>query len=124
MMVVIGLLVGALTFGVLTLKTGSLLPAIVAHGVINTPASFAFSLGKIGLGLLVVLLFRKQISALFRLMLSWLKGVDTLIAFALCIGLGGAAYGLIGAGVPVPALIAGGCLVGFLGTRLSRAEWG
>ncbi len=57
----VGLLISSLAFGVITYRTGSLVPAIIAHAMINTPMSLPFKAAIVGLGILVLLVGYKSI---------------------------------------------------------------
>lgn len=59
----VGLQLASLAFGFLTLRSGSLAPAIIAHVIINFPLPTEGNIAKIALGVGVVIVFRRSIGA-------------------------------------------------------------
>ncbi|MEQ1808991.1 MAG: CPBP family intramembrane glutamic endopeptidase [Terricaulis sp.] len=59
----VGLILASLAFGFLTLRSGSLVPAIIAHVIINFPLPTEGNMAKIALGLGVLIVFRRAIGA-------------------------------------------------------------
>jgi len=56
-----GLIVTSLCFGVSTWRTGSLVPAIIAHAIVNTPSSTPFLFAKVAIAVALIVIFRKAV---------------------------------------------------------------
>ncbi len=59
----VGLVLASLAFGFLTLRSGSLAPAIIAHAIINFPLPTEGNVVKIALALIALVAFRRSIGA-------------------------------------------------------------
>jgi membrane protease YdiL (CAAX protease family) len=88
-MTIFGLLFGAVVFGLITLHTGSIVPAIIAHAVINTPATWPFGIAKIVIGMALVLMFFRSVRGYFNLAKGWLMNLETVLAIVLVLILAG-----------------------------------
>lgn len=66
----VGLVLASLAFGFLTLRSGSLAPAIIAHAIINFPLPTEGNIAKIALAFVALLAFRRSIGAEAR---EWLR---------------------------------------------------
>lgn len=98
MIAVVGLILGALVFGSLTVHSGSLLPAIVAHALINTPMAMDVHLVFLALGLFSLFVFVRPIARLAVSTFSMIATRQSLVALLMLIGLAAAGYGLWRAG--------------------------
>lgn len=87
-----GLMIASLGFGFITLRSGSLLPAILAHAIINTPLTTELHIVRLLLAVVLVVYFRKAImrelgvwaGLLFRWSsLAVLPAIATVFAIAL-----------------------------------------
>ena len=66
----VGLVLASLTFGFLTLRSGSLAPAVIAHAIINFPLPTEGNMAKIALALVALLMFRRSIGVEAR---EWVR---------------------------------------------------
>jgi membrane protease YdiL (CAAX protease family) len=88
-MAVFSLILATLVFGFLTLSYGSVLPAIIAHAVLNTPASLEFGVAKILIGIGLVIVFRAQVFDAVKRISRWLWNKDVVISVGLLCVVGG-----------------------------------
>lgn len=104
-----GLIFGSLIFSVSTYRTGSLVPAIIAHAIINTPMSTLIHMLTLVLALAVLIVWRKQVWAEARLwgqtFLRW-STLAALPALVLIAGLAIAAMRLPNGLIIIPAFVA------------------
>ena len=94
MITLVGVIYCGVIFGYVFLRTGSLVPAIIAHAMINVPVALEFEWMRVGLTLGVILLARRQIGDAIQRIFSSLMHVDTL-RLALLAGLTLAGYWLL-----------------------------
>lgn len=119
----VGLVLASLIFGMITYRTGSLLPAIIAHALVNTPMSTPIQILFTGLGILALLAFHRQIARELGFwrdsLLRW-SSLWVIPALALVAGIAITALSL-----PNGTLYAGGGLVLLVfGTGLwKRSAW-
>lgn len=73
-----GVLYSGVIFGYVFLRTGSLLPAIIAHAMINVPVALEYEWLRVGFILAVMLVARKQIGEAFMRICRSFITVDTL----------------------------------------------
>lgn len=66
----VGLVLASLAFGFLTLRSGSLAPAIIAHAIINFPLPTEGNIAKIALAFIALFAFRHSIAAEAK---AWLR---------------------------------------------------
>lgn len=78
MITLAGVIYAGMIFGYVFLRTGSLIPAIIAHAMINFPVALEFEWLRVGLTLGVILIARKPIWHAIRRIFSSMVDVDTL----------------------------------------------
>lgn len=116
-------IIAALLFGMLTLTTGSVLPAIIAHMILNIPMTTEFGVARLTIGVLFILMFAKPLARYISLLLKMLARWDMLVMLLLCVAFGGGAYTLLMQKVS-PAIILGGVLIiSLLSSFLWKSSW-
>ena len=78
MITLVGVIYAGVIFGYVFLRTGSLVPAIIAHAMINVPVALEYEWLRVGLTVAVILIARRQIWEAGRRIASSLWSVDTL----------------------------------------------
>ena len=118
-----GLLLASLAFGLATLRTGSLLPAIIAHVIINFPSTTEIHLARLALAALLLIVFRR---AIYQEACSWaalLLRWSTLTVVPVILALAGLAIVILTL-APDPLVLAGLLVALFLTTGfLRRSAW-
>jgi len=107
-----GLILASLAFAFSTLRSGSLLTAIVAHAVLNFPLPTYGTMGKVALGVLALIVFHRAVG---RELAFWGRSiwrVSSLAVIPALAGLAGAAAVVVM--VPNGALIAAGGVLALL----------
>lgn len=123
-MTLISVIFSALVLGAITLRTGSVVPAIIAHMMINTPKSFTAGIAVIVIYLACIFVARRSILSTARQVIGDMICLDSAIAIALIIALIGigivaSAAGSIGLTVFAIALAVGAIALAFV----NRSAW-
>jgi membrane protease YdiL (CAAX protease family) len=120
----VGLILASLAFGFLTLRSGSLAPAIIAHVIINFPLPTEGNMAKIALGLLALIVFQRSIGAELAIWRRTLWSTATLAVVPAVFAIAA----LIAAAMVIPdgAYWVGGLSLGLLMVLLlvKRSAWG
>lgn len=120
----VGLILASLAFGFLTLRSGSLIPAIIAHVIINFPLPTEGNIAKIVLGLGALIMFRHAIGAELKIWARTIWSAATLAVLPAILGV----TALIAAAVLIPNghYWVGGLSIGLLVvvSFLKRSAWG
>jgi membrane protease YdiL (CAAX protease family) len=120
----VGLLLASLAFGFLTLRSGSLAPAIIAHLIINFPLPTEGNMLKIALGVGALIAFRRSIGAELAIWWRTIWSVATLAVLPTILAI----IALIAAATLIPggAIWVGGLSVFLLVVLhfLKRSAWG
>ena len=116
-------IIAALLFGLLTLTSGSVLPAIIAHMILNIPMTMEFGAARLAIGVLLIVVFAKPITRYFTLLLSTLARWDTVVMLLLCIAFGGGVYALLLQQVSPMFILAGALTIVLLSTLISKSAW-
>lgn len=120
----VGLILASLAFGFLTLRSGSLAPAIIAHLIINFPLPTEGNMAKIALGLGALLVFRRTIGAELAIWGRTIWSAATLAVLPAILAIAGlTAAALL---IPNGAYWVGGLSLGLLVVLLflKRSAWG
>lgn len=120
---VASVIVAALLFGLVTLATGSVIPAIIAHMILNVPMSSEFGIARLALGVLLLALCAKPVARYAVLFGRNIFQLDTLVML-LCVGaLVGAGYA-VAAQHPSPVIVAAGVIVlAIAGALFMKSPW-
>lgn len=116
-------IIAAIIFGLLTLTTGSVLPAIIAHVILNIPMTTEFGVARLAIGLLLVLIFAKPLARYISLLFSIIARLDTLVMLLLCVALAGAVYGLFMQGVPLMVIPGAALATVLVSAFLFKSPW-
>lgn len=120
----VGLILASLAFGFLTLRSGSLIPAIIAHVIINFPLPTEGNIAKIVLGLGALIMFRHAIGAELKIWARTIWSAATLAVVPAILGVAA----LIAAAMLIPNghYWVGGLSFGLLVviSFLKRSAWG
>lgn len=81
------LTLGSITLGYSVYRTGSLVPAIVAHGLMNVPLTLEWRFGAAAAGLVALVLWRRAVAEWLRAIGRLLKESDDWLAALPAIGL-------------------------------------
>jgi hypothetical protein len=116
-------IVAALLFGLVTLTTGSVLPAIIAHMFLNIPTTTEFGLGRLAFGVVLLVVFAKPVARYAALFAKTVFQADTLVML-FCVGaLAGAGYA-IAAQNPSPLVVSAAALAAaVIGAMLQKSPW-
>lgn len=118
-----GLLLASLAFGLMTLRSGSLAPAILAHVIINFPLPTEGNMLKIALGLGALIAFRRSIGAELAIWRRTIWTGATLAVLPACVAMAG----LVAAALLLPngAYWVGGLSLALLAVLLvvKRSAW-
>lgn len=119
----IGLILASLAFGFLTLRSGSLAPAMIAHAIINFPLPTEGNVAKIVIALVVIAIFRRSIGAEAREWARIFCRASTLAVVPAVILIAAAAFGAVR--IPNgPFLVGGGAvLLLLILLMLKRSAW-
>lgn len=116
-------IVAALLFGLVTLTTGSVLPAIIAHMILNIPMTTEFGAGRLVLGLAMLAVFAIPVARYAALLGKIVLKPDTLIMACCVAALGGAGYA-IAAQRPSPVFVAAGLSAAVvIGAFFLKSPW-
>ena len=119
----VGLILASLAFGFLTLRSGSLAPAIIAHVMINLPLPTEGNVLKLVVGLGALIAFRRSIGKELAIWARMIFGVGTLAVLPAVITIAA----LIAAALLIPngAYWVGGLALGLLVILLllKRSAW-
>ena len=120
----VGLILASLAFGFLTLRSGSLAPAIIAHVIINFPLPTEGNMLKIALGLGALIAFRRSIGAECAIWWRTIWSAATLAVLPAIIAI--AALAAAAMLLPNGAYWVGGLSLGLLAALLflKRSAWG
>ena len=123
MLTLFGLIIATIGFGFATLRTGSLLPALIAHTVINFPLSTEFQFARIALAVLALIVWRKTIWAEIGVLFGLLAQRSSWLVLPALLAIGGIVAALML--LPQYAPYIGGALLAlFLATGfLRRSAW-
>ncbi len=115
-----GLIIASLAFGFAVLRTGSLVPAVIAHVIINFPLPTELNMVKIAAGVIALVVFRRAVGVELSF---WGRMISTLWVIPALAALGGVGFAI--AAAPNAALyIAGGAVIAFLALGfLKRSAW-
>lgn len=120
----VGLILASLAFGFLTLRSGSLIPAIIAHVIINFPLPTEGNIAKIVLALGALIMFRHAIGAELKIWARTIWSAATLAVLPAILGVAA----LIAAAMLIPNghYWVGGLSLGLLVVLsfLKRSAWG
>jgi membrane protease YdiL (CAAX protease family) len=113
----------ALIFGLVTLTTGSMLPAIIAHMILNIPMNMEFGAARLALGLGMTAIFAKPMIRYFNLFIKIVIDTDTLV-MALCVAaIGGAGYALAAQQIPPGIVVVAAVLAAMSGAIFQNSPW-
>lgn len=113
----------AVLFGLITLTTGSVLPAIIAHMILNIPMTMEFGAGRLALGLATLAVFAIPVARYAALLGKIIFQPDTLIMACCIVAFGGAGYA-IAAQQPSPAIVAAGAFaLTAIGAIFVKSPW-
>lgn len=120
----VGLILASLAFGLLTLRSGSLVPAVIAHAIINFPLPTEGNMAKIVLGLGALIVFRRAIGAELKIWGRTIWSAATLAVLPAILAIAAliAAAMLIPNGLYWVGGLSFGLLVVF--SFLKRSAWG
>lgn len=74
----VGLILASFAFGFLTLRSGSLVPAIIAHVIINFPLPTAGNMAKVAIGIGTLIFYRHSIGGELRILVRMVWCAKTL----------------------------------------------
>ncbi|MEO1240714.1 MAG: CPBP family intramembrane glutamic endopeptidase [Pseudomonadota bacterium] len=116
-------IISAIIFGLLTLTTGSVIPAVIAHMILNTPMNMEFGAARLAIGLLALTVFAKAISRYLSLLRKMIIAWDTIVMLLLCLALGGSVYALITQGVNAMAILGVAMALSFVTAFIFKSPW-
>lgn len=116
-------IIAALLFGLVTLTTGSVVPAIIAHMILNIPMTMEFGAGRLALGLAMIAVFAIPVGRYTVLLGKIIFQSDTLIMACCVIALGGVGYA-IASQHPSPVIVAAGAFAAIvIGALFLKSSW-
>lgn len=113
----------AVIFSATTLTTGSIVPAIIAHAILNTPMNFEFGAARLALGVVVLMFCFRIFSRYLALIWSSLRSWDALIAILLIGALAGSVYAAMSAGVSAPVIAGVAVILTLLAAVFLKSAW-
>ena len=118
-----GVIIAALLFGLVTLTSGSVLPAIIAHMILNIPMTMEFGAGRLALGLATIAVFAIPVGRYAVLLGKIVFQPDTLIMACCVIALGVVGY-VIASQHPSPVIVAAGAFAAtVIGALFLKSSW-
>ncbi|WDI31116.1 type II CAAX endopeptidase family protein [Hyphococcus flavus] len=113
----------SLFFALLTVTTGSVMPAIIAHAIVNIPMSFDAGAVRLAVGLVLLVVFIQPVLRYVRLLFSSVFNWDTLIAILLLAAMTGAAIFTLLQGISPMIILAGLALLSLALSAFSKSAW-
>lgn len=113
----------AFSLGLITLTTGSVLPAVIAHAIVNIPMSFEIGAGRLALGVVLLAVFIKPALRYGALMARSLFNWDTFIAMLLVTAIGGATFALVSRGASPLHIFAGATVLSATLGFVTKSAW-
>ncbi|MCB2113514.1 MAG: CPBP family intramembrane glutamic endopeptidase [Parvularculaceae bacterium] len=116
-------LFAALVFGLVTLTSGSVLPAVIAHMILNIPMNMEFGAARLALGLLTLAIFAVPVARYAKLLGKAVFQPDTLVMACCIAALAGAGYAIAAQQPPLALVGAGAGAVILAGAVFMNSPW-